>query len=140
MRMSRHGNGYDGARGVGAAVLIGLFAGETLAAAWTGAVGAFDSGANWDGGGVPANGASAVVANGGTVRFDGGSAAVSAFALGHGAGTSGALQLTAGLLASSFFFVGDGVGGAGSVVQSGGSLSSSGQADPAFGIGCATNA
>lgn len=124
---------------VGLAV-VGMAALRVSAATWVGAVGSFTNGVHWDTGQVPAGGAAAVIDNGGTACFDGGTASVGAFGLGSGAGTSGAFEMTAGVFSNVTFRAGTGVAAEGSVVQSGGSIVQQGPSvEATVSIGYATN-
>ena len=121
--------------------VAGLFALRGVAATWVGTAGSFTNAVNWDTLAVP-TGLTATVSNGGTVRFDSGSAAVSTFSFGDTQGTSGFLEMTGGSLTSTLFYVGKGLSGTGSVTQTSGDIveNASVWADPAVGIGYGANA
>ncbi|HRT28932.1 MAG TPA: autotransporter-associated beta strand repeat-containing protein [Kiritimatiellia bacterium] len=121
--------------------LVGMMVLPLSAATWIGADGSFTNGVNWDTGQVPSGGASAVIANGGTARFDGDTVAVGAFGLGNVAGSFGAFNMTAGLFSNATFRVGEGIASEGSAEQSGGSIFQlgGGHVEGAVSVGYATN-
>jgi len=121
--------------------IVGFLALSGTAATWVETAGSFTNAANWNTGIVPTNGVEALIDNGGTAQFDGGTASVAKLGLGSGEATSGAFEMSSGVLSNTYFFVGIGVSSTGSVTQNGGSIvQQTGSADPVVGIGHGTGA